>query len=135
MLENMAFLYIEDDPSNCKLMQLMMTRLVKVGHLFIFDDSTDFIDRLTDLDPKPDVILMDIHVKPLNGFDMLPLIRQLPHYQATPVIALTAVINDRELAQIKTAGFDGMISKPLSMSVFPMLLQEIANGDSVWYIV
>ena len=134
MLEDIVFLYVEDDPNSRKVMNLLMTKFLKVKALFLFEDSTDFENRLRDLDPIPEIILLDIQVYPLDGFDMLKIIRQTPKLQQSKVIALTASVMNEEVERLRTAGFDGTISKPLSMSNFPTLIHRIANGESVWYI-
>lgn len=72
-------------------------------------------------------------MEPTNGFEMIHLIRQMPEYQDKPVIALTASVMSEEVEQLRAAGFNGTISKPLPMSEFPALLQRIARGESVWY--
>ena len=134
MFENMTFLYVEDDPNSRRVMNVIMTRLLSVKDIIIFEDSENFLERLTSLDHEPDIILLDINVHPLSGFDMIRLIRQLPNHTDTPVIALTASIMSEEVEKLRVAGFNGTISKPLSMSAIPQLLTQVANGESVWYI-
>lgn len=135
LLENVSFLYVEDDPSSRQVMELLMTRAMTVKSLVIFEDSEDFITNLQALDTTPDIFLLDIHVEPYDGFEMLAMIRQIDELKNRKVIALTASVMNEEVEAMRSKGFDGTISKPLSMSDFPKLMQRIVAGESVWHIV
>jgi CheY-like chemotaxis protein len=101
----------------------------------IFEDSTDFLERLQTIQPPPDVILLDIHVKPYTGFEMLNMVRQLPAFQETPVIALTASVMNEEIQHLRDSGFQGVIAKPVDIDTFPQLLNRVLSGEIIWRIV
>src|SRR5579863_7623785 len=105
MRDEPVFLYVEDDPLSQEIMSMMMTLMMNVQHLTIFDDSSNFLQRLKALQPQPTVIILDIHVKPHDGFEMLRLVRAEPQYEAVTVIALTASVMNEEVNQLKTSGF------------------------------
>lgn len=133
-LEDVSFLYVEDDPHSRQVMELILTKAAKVRSLVIFEDSQDFPNRLQKLDPIPDIILLDIHVDPYDGFEMLAFVHQSEKMKNAKVIALTASVMNEEVEAMREKGFDGTISKPLSVSTFPGLIQHIAEGESVWYV-
>ncbi len=135
MLDGYAFLYVEDDPLSRQVMQLLMVDAMNIQQLTIFQDSNGFMDRLRALPTKPDIILLDIHMKPLDGFALLQLLRTDQDYQQTRVIALTASVMNEEVERLKHSGFDGAVAKPLSIRTFPVLLERIVKGESVWHIV
>jgi CheY-like chemotaxis protein len=130
-----SFLYVEDDPMSREIMRLILNRLLGYQQVAIFEDSQDFIEKLEALDFRPDVILVDIHMQPLNGFDLLRLLRQRPDYLHTPVVALTASVMNEEVAMLRLAGFDGVIAKPVNQEQFPGLLERILRGEHVWGLV
>ena len=134
MFEDTAFLYVEDDAPSRQVMNLVMKRIMQVPHLATFQDSIDFIARLKALDPPPTVFLLDIHIQPHDGFAMLQMIRQEPQFATAKIIALTASVMNEEVAQLRVSGFDGAISKPLNVSVFPELIRQIVAGEAVWFI-
>ena len=70
---------------------------MKLPHVTILEDSQDFLANMAALDPKPDIILLDIHVKPYNGFEMLSLLRSLEWGRNTPIVALTASVMNEEV--------------------------------------
>lgn len=134
MLGDVSFLYVEDDPRSRQVMDLIMTKAMKVQNLFMFEESSNFVMRVKELPKQPDVILLDIHVTPYDGFTMLQLVREDADLKNAKVIALTASVMNEEVEALRARGFDGAISKPLSVSLFPGLIERIVAGESVWHI-
>jgi two-component system cell cycle response regulator DivK len=102
--------------------------------VLIFEDSANFEERLDSVGSKPDVVFLDIHIEPVDGFEMLRLIRRSETYQSTKVIALTASVMNEEVKMLKEAGFDGVIAKPLDYDTFPNVLHRILKGEQVWHV-
>ncbi len=130
-----AILYVEDDPPSREIMELLLVGQMELSNVHIFDDSKDFMPRLEKLNSKPDMILLDIHVRPYSGFEMLQMIRAHDSFRHIPVVALTASVMNEEVQQLKEAGFSGVIAKPIDMDSFPALLDRILNGEAIWSIV
>ena len=127
-------LYVEDDANSRQVMKMMLTMGMKLTTVTFFDDSVDFVDRLLALSPRPDIVFLDIHVKPITGFEMLTIIREQPSFAGVPVVALTASVMNEEIHKLKRSGFDGCIAKPIDIDTFPEHMQRILNGETVWRI-
>lgn len=127
-------LYVEDDPNSRSVVQMGIRLDPGKFTLSLFEDSVDFEQKLLALTPQPDLILLDIYVNPISGFEMLKIIRTHSQYDQTPVVALTASVMSEEIHMLQTAGFHGVISKPLNIDIFGELLQRIIAGESVWHI-
>jgi CheY-like chemotaxis protein len=134
MLPNPVFLYVEDEPFSRKVLEMIMTRGLGYKHVNIFENSEQFCQRIDELAPKPNIIFLDIHMLPINGFEMLKLLRQHPDYQDKQVIALTASVMNEEVDLLRHAGFNGAIAKPIDQASFPALLEQILDGEEVWNI-
>jgi two-component system cell cycle response regulator DivK len=128
------FLYVEDDALSRQVMQLMVDSALLDVRLVMFEDSRDFIPRLRALERQPDIILMDVHLKPVDGFALLALLRDDAAYRDACVIALTASVMNEEIEQLRTSGFDGAIGKPISVTTFPDLVRRILAGEKVWHV-
>jgi CheY-like chemotaxis protein len=127
-------LYVEDDFLSREVMQALLIRLMGLRNLTIFEDSTDFIQNMETLAVQPDVIFLDIHMEPVDGFAMLRQIRKNEALRATKVVALTASVMNEEVKMLRDAGFNGVIAKPLDADTFPKTLERILNGEPVWNI-
>lgn len=129
-----SYLYVEDDESSRKVISLIMVQVMGVERLTIFEDSHNFAERLAALPEPPAVILLDIHVQPLSGFELLKLVRESSDHSQIPVVALTASVMNDEVIRLRASGFDGAIAKPLRYQTFPDLLTKILRGDKVWHV-
>jgi len=128
------YLYVEDDRLSRTVMEMLLRDMMGISTFAIFEDSEHFMDRLKALPVRPNVILLDIQIQPLNGFQMLKMIRNDPAFQNCRVIALTASVMNQEVEALRKAGFDGTIGKPLNAVIFPELLKKIERGEAVWQI-
>jgi len=130
-----SILYVEDDAPSREIMQLLVQDLMGIQALSIFEDSHNFLERVRALEPRPEIILLDIHVPPMSGFEMLMLLRTESEFANTPIVALTASVMNEEVARLRQAGFNAIIPKPLDMDNFPQLLERIVQGEEVWNII
>jgi two-component system sensor histidine kinase EvgS len=126
------FLYVENDELSREVMKTLLTRLLGYPQVVILESSHNFEEELAKIEPKPTVIFLDIHMEPIDGFEMLKLIHQEEGYQKIPVVALTASVMNEEIRKLRESGFDGVIAKPLNYETFPRTLQRILNGEEVW---
>ena len=134
MIDIDCLLCVEDDSSNRLVMKLLVEKTLNVRYYAIFEDSVDFLPRMRSLPVRPDIILLDIHVSPFNGFQMLNMLREDPVYFDTKVVALTASVMNEEVEKLRKSGFDGAIGKPITLSTFPVVIERIINGESIWQV-
>jgi two-component system cell cycle response regulator DivK len=130
-----AILYVDDDPPSRKVMDHILSRKLRLPHVTILPDSTNFIEQVEALDPVPNIIFLDIHIKPLSGFDMLKLLRAHPTLAGVIIVALTASVMNEEVALLRQAGFDGCLAKPLESKSMPELLNRLMRGEKIWRIL
>lgn len=128
-------LYVEDDPDSRRIMQIFLQAEMQLTHVYIFPDSTDFLARVESLNPPPNIILLDIHVPPHDGFEMLEMLRNHPSFQNTPIVGLTASVMNEEVARLKSAGFSGVIPKPIDQAKFPASLKRFLDGEQLWRVI
>jgi CheY-like chemotaxis protein len=130
-----AILYVEDDPRSRKVMNLLLRGSMGLSDVTILEDSEDFLKKVLALNPVPEVIFLDIHVAPHNGFEMLKMLKSNPTLKDIPVIALTASVMNEEIDQLQQAGFQGCLAKPIDADSFPEVLKRIQAGEVVWQII
>ncbi len=132
MADQPAFLYIEDHPASRLVMQLVLKELLGFEDLTMLEDSRDIVRRLEASGKTFDVIFLDLHVDPLDGFEVLKLLRQHEQFAPSKIVVLTASMMLDELDTVRKAGFDGLISKPISLDTFGDYVNRILAGGSVW---
>jgi len=107
-------LIIEDHPANMELMAYLFNAF---GHvpLAAFDGEAGIEAALREL---PDLIVCDINLPKMDGYDVVHKLKGNPALQQIPVIAVTALamVGDRE--KLLDAGFDGYVGKPIEPETF-----------------
>ena len=76
------------------------------------------------LEEKPDVVLMDLSLPQVDGFEATKLMRQQTSMENVPIIAITAHQQDDFRSHAKASGFDAYVTKPIDMN----WLKELING-------
>lgn len=108
MAEAPTVLLVEDNEDNLRIYSTILTYS---GYRVV--EATDGEAGLTAArDRQPDLILMDVSIPKIDGWEVTRMLKSDPATSTIPVIALTAhaLATDRERAQ--EIGFDGYISKP-----------------------
>ncbi|HMV30640.1 MAG: response regulator [Gemmatimonadales bacterium] len=121
-----TILIVEDSPDNMKLFRTLLTlRHHAVTGLVSGEGLLTAIEQA-----QPALVLMDIQLPGKDGFALLEEIRASPH-RALRVVALTAhaMAGDRERAL--AAGFDGYITKPIDIRLFPEQVARALGGEVV----
>ncbi|MBL8360185.1 MAG: PAS domain-containing protein [Rubrivivax sp.] len=106
-------LYIEDNPVNITLMEAMLTRVPGVV-LHCEELPLPGLDRAVAL--VPDLILLDIQLPGLSGFEVLERLQADPRTRHIPVVAVSANAMPDDVAAGHAAGFYDYLSKPLELS-------------------
>lgn len=128
------FVYVEDDDLSREIMEMVFEDFPSY-QLVTFSDSADFLQRIESLSEIPSVFLLDIHVQPYTGFQMLEMLRASKQYQHIPVLALTASVMNEEISHLKSAGFDGAIAKPIDQDLIAEYLESALTGRPVWTVI
>ncbi len=114
-------LHIEDDAAN----RLLVRKLLQnAGHEVI--DAVDGLEgvRLAVGDP-PDLVLVDINIPGLDGFEVTLRLRGEPKLTGVPIVAITAEGN-RETSL--AVGCDGFLQKPIDARSFPAIIGKYLKG-------
>ncbi len=114
-------LHIEDDPRNRLLVRKL---LASDGHEVI--DASDGLEgvRLA-LSERPDIVLVDLNVPGLDGFEVTLRLRTEPLLAKVPIVAITAE-GDRDMSL--TVGCDGFLQKPIDARIFSRQVARFLEG-------
>lgn len=67
---------------------------------------------------RPDLVVCDLQMPSLDGYEVLAQLRRLPEVAKTPIIAVTAFSMPNDKQKVMTVGFEGYISKPIEPETF-----------------
>lgn len=112
----LTVLVIDDDPDICKLMQMFL-KLENIDTRTAANRE-DIVAALRS-SPLPDLVLLDVHLTDVNGFDVLTKMRQHPVLRELPVIMLTGEATREAVLKGIRGGADGYITKPFE--IHPLL--------------
>jgi two-component system CheB/CheR fusion protein len=101
-------LVVEDDQDTLDLFALWLGEKYRV---FSYRCAAEALAALEAA--KPDLLLLDIGMRPIDGLECLKAIRATPGYNTIPAIALTGYARDCERAAFQAAGFEAVLTKPI----------------------
>ncbi len=113
--DTVKILLVED----YKHSQIIVTRLLKKNSfesIVVVENGAEAVDAVQK--QKFDLILMDMQMPVMNGFEATERIRQLPEYRETPIIALTAFAMKGDREKCLDAGATDYIPKPIDSQEF-----------------
>jgi len=78
---------------------------------------------------KPDLILMDIIMPVMNGYQATRMIRQSPKTHSIPVIAVTALTSPEEREECFRSGCDDYIAKPFKIKDIATRIEKLLKSS------
>ena len=108
-------LYIEDNPANLRLVAQILARKPQ---LQLITAHTSELGLELASAHRPDLILLDINLPDMDGYQLLSVLRSLASVKKTPVIAISANAMPRDIDRGMAAGFDGYLTKPIDVVRF-----------------
>ena len=114
-------LIVEDNPPNMRLME--MTLRLKGYELLQATDGEEALNMA--IREKPDLIIMDLNLPKVSGLEVTKRLRQMPAFNHTPIIAVTAHAMKGDKEKIIEAGCDGYLPKPINTRQLPRVVAEM----------
>ncbi len=122
-----SILYIEDNPSNLRLVAQIIESKTKY-HLINAPNGSLGLELAKE--HTPDLILLDINLPEMDGFEVLKILQEMKETKDTPVIAVSARAMARDIARGKSAGFIDYISKPIEIINFLTTIHRYLDNDN-----
>ncbi|WP_412852438.1 ATP-binding protein [Ectothiorhodospira shaposhnikovii] len=117
-----TILHIDDNPANIRLVAQILRRH---GHLRLLNSPNPRFGLELAGAHQPDLILLDINMPDLDGYQVLKRLRAAPATADIPVIALTAFATRRDMERGHSEGFDAYLTKPLDVPRFLQILEKL----------
>jgi two-component system, cell cycle response regulator DivK len=117
-------LVVEDNPLNLKLIRDVLE--FRGFDVITAESGEEGVAAATTT--APDLVIMDLQLPGIDGHEALERIRADPRCSSVPVVAVTAFAMKQDVEQAEAAGFDGFISKPISVRALPQQLAQFLPG-------
>ena len=122
-------LVAEDDRDIQKVIRMSL-KLRGVGHVAFANDGLECLACVGVV--QPDLILLDVSMPNLDGYETCRRLKADPKTQSIPVIFLTAKVQRHEVETGMKAGAQGYLSKPFDpMTLHDQILEILAKGATI----
>lgn len=92
-------------------------------------EAEDGKDALAKLAGSPvDVVITDLNMPHMNGFELIRNLRATPQYRSTPILMLTTEGDDTKKQEGKSAGATGWIVKPFNPEKLVQVVNKVCGG-------
>lgn len=120
-LSELKCLYIEDQVDSQILFKVQLKGLKEIKYAVSFEEALPLLDS-----ENFNFIVMDINLQgEYNGLDALRIIKKMPGYENTPIIAVTAYVLPGDREKFIATGFEDFISKPIFREKMISTLEKI----------
>lgn len=128
----MRILLIEDNPSDVRLLKEIMEEQgykPSIDWVMNGDGALDYIFQRNDYAQavRPDVVLLDLGLPGISGYEVLNEIKQHPNWTSIPVFILTASSHPFDQAQCQALGVAAFLSKPRSFKEYEALVHTLVH--------
>jgi CheY-like chemotaxis protein len=117
-----TIVYIEDNPSSIALLRDLLADFERVE---LLTAPTAEIGIELVRGRRPDVVIMDINLPGISGFEATRRLRDWPETRSIPVIALSAAAMVRDAGKVQQAGFYRYLTKPVKIDELADVLDEL----------
>jgi signal transduction histidine kinase/HPt (histidine-containing phosphotransfer) domain-containing protein len=120
-------LYIEDSSTNLRLMRKILSKRTEI---VMYDASSAELGLPLAQSIQPDIILLDLNLPGMDGYQALKQLRQIDGLQHVPVVAVTANAMRGDAERGLSAGFAYYVIKPIDVGRFFTLLDHLLKGGT-----
>jgi CheY-like chemotaxis protein len=122
----MTILLIEDDAIEILKFNRSLIKLREVHELIEAHNGENALDILAK-NSQIDLILLDLNMPKMNGFEFLKQLRTDPNLKYIPTVVLTTSINRSDLKQAYSIGIAGYLVKPLKYEDYVLKIASLLN--------
>ncbi len=124
-----TILLVEDNEADIELTRIMLIEEPKLKcNLLVARDGNDALAKLSeDSSQQIDLLLLDINMPGIDGFDLLRKMRELEAFKDIPVVMCTTSTYDKDIEKAKALGAAGYLTKPAELAKLKPMIDAAAN--------
>jgi signal transduction histidine kinase len=118
-------LYVDDNPNN----RLSIRQILEESGDYTFIEAPTGLEAIELAQAeRPDLILMDINMPGMDGYETTTRLKSMPAFQDVPIVAVTGKIIPGNRERALAAGCAGYLTKPLKKEVLPQQIEHFLSG-------
>jgi CheY-like chemotaxis protein len=118
-------LLVEDDDSDAELISEVLSRIASVGRLVRAMDGRLALDLVADMPFRPQLILLDLNMPRMGGFEFLAAARESPALRGVPVVVLTTSARYADVREALKGTASSYIVKPESIAELAEKIEKV----------
>jgi CheY-like chemotaxis protein len=123
-------LLVEDNPADVRLTREALKEVKVNNSMFVVADGIDALAYLRLETPyteatRPDLILLDLNMPRMDGFEVLQLIKQDPDLKRIPVVTLTTSQAEQDIVKGYNLHANAYVTKPVDLDQFIKVIKTI----------
>jgi two-component system response regulator len=130
-MEEVEILLVEDTESDAQLCLRALKSNNVANHVVWLKDGAEALeyifgpDAAPELGPIPRLILLDLRLPKVNGFEVLRRLKGDERTKRIPVVVLTSSREDRDIVESYELGVNSYVTKPVSFEVFSRTVAQL----------
>jgi CheY-like chemotaxis protein len=132
-MDNFTILHVEDDPNDVVLFRHAWQKIGLAGNLRVVGDGDEAVAYLTGaqasgkeaMHPFPSLILLDLKMPRVNGFEVLAWLRRDEKLRRVPVVVLSSSNHEADISRAYDAGANSFLVKPVDFNRLVELVKSI----------
>ncbi len=133
-------LLVEDNPDHAMLTKRVLEDHKVANRVYVARDGADALDYMYhrgkynngDGAPRPGLILLDVKLPKLDGFEVLKQLKSDPEHSSIPVVMLTTSARDEEVTRGYAEGANSYVTKPVRFEEFA---ERVRNIGLYWGLI
>lgn len=121
-LANFNILVVEDSDLNAELVKTILDE--EGANVEVMMTGKEALNQLLEKDCNADIVLLDLQLPDIDGFEVATTIRETFASEALPIIAMTARESAEDRLHARRVGMDDWIAKPLNRERLVLLIQQ-----------
>lgn len=118
-------LLVEDSPDHAFLIKRAISAAIKDLKIQWAKDGEEAVEFIIKRGLKPDLILLDIKMPRMNGFEVLRVLKGNKETKCIPIVILSTSANEKDVSRAYSLGTNCYITKPVEIADFKSKLKSI----------
>ena len=130
MAEKPRVLIVDDDPCHLRIVKYTSDKTKWIHELKDFLDASEALEYLRTSGWRPHLIIIDLNMPRMNGFELLRELKNDPELAMIPVLVLTPSSSPKDIKQAYGLHANGFVTKPSDLAEYSEVWTSI---ESFWF--